>query len=190
MKKFALAILLSAAYFPFVSHASVLLWFTPSTSVVSTGQLLSVDVSISGLGNPPSVGAYDLDVAFDAGLLSPLGVDFDVFLGDPSLLEALTVFDLSIAGLVDFASVSLLTATELDLLQASSFRLATLSFMAIADGIAEFRFVGDVRVDDAFGIKLVIPEPGAPILLAAALWAFLSAPRTYRKRKRPSLRSP
>ena len=161
MKRFRLVFALAALLFPFLAHAFVVLKFSPSSVAVTSGQLLDVDVSISNLGNgvPPSVGAYDLDVAFDSSLLTPIDVIFGPFLGDPSLFEALTVFDLSIPGIVDFASVSLLTSAELDALQPSSFSLATISFMALADGAANFNFVGDVRVDDAFGIKLVIDEP-------------------------------
>ena len=71
--------------------------------------------------------------------------------------------------LVGFAEVSLLAPAALDALQASSFTLATISFSAIADGMSEFAFFGETRVDDAFGLKLSVPEPTTLALLALGL---------------------
>lgn len=160
----ALALSLNLAW-----AASISLTLTPSTATFTSGELVEVDVTVWGLpaGGPPSVGAFDLTVAFDAGVLKPLGVEFGAFLGDASLFEALTGFDPSIPGLIEFAEVSLLAPDALDALQPASFNLATLLFEAIADGTSGFAFFGDRRIDDAFGIKLVvIPEPSMIVLLA------------------------
>ena len=114
------------------------------------------------------MGAFDLDVAFDQSIFAPTSVTFGLFLGDPSAFEAFTDFNF-LSGVVDFAEVSLLSSAELDILQPSSFSLATLSFNAIGDGTSQFGFVGNQTVDDAFGEKLSVPEPGTILLVASGL---------------------
>ncbi|MDQ2696515.1 MAG: cohesin domain-containing protein [Pseudomonadota bacterium] len=151
----------------------------PSAATVTAGDMIDVDVLVSGLGAgaPPSVGAFDLDVAFDPVIFTPVDVVFGPFLGDPLLLEALTDFSFAVAGIVDFAEVSLLSAAALDALQPASFVLATLSFAAQADGSGAFRLVGDRRVDDPFGNKLAVPVPVAAALLGAGLLALAGVRR-------------
>jgi hypothetical protein len=95
-------------------------------------------------GGPPSLGAFDLDVSFDPSVLLPLDVAFGPFLGDPSLLEALTDFNF-FPGLVDLAEVSLLLPEELDALQRASFPLATLVFDRIGVGEERLAFTPIVR---------------------------------------------
>ncbi len=71
--------------------AIVVLDFVPASQTVPVGQSVTADVVISGVGRPPSVGAFDLDVSFDPTILSPTGVPvFGLFLGNPGPLEALT----------------------------------------------------------------------------------------------------
>ena len=66
-------------------HATILLSLVPSSATVTTGNTVNVNVSISGLSNPPSVGAFDLDVGFNPAILSPTTVTFGSFLGEPVL---------------------------------------------------------------------------------------------------------
>jgi hypothetical protein len=154
--------------------------FVPATPTVGVGQSVAVDIVISGLtaGQPPSVGAFDLDVSFAPNILVPTGVSFGPFLGDPALLEALTSVSVS-PGLVDFAEVSLLLPAELDALQPASFALATLSFDTLAGGTSPLTF-SQIVLADAFGgtltasvgggsINVVVPEPGTLLLLGAAM---------------------
>src|SRR5216683_7842512 len=151
-------------------HA-ILLSLVPSSATVTTGNTVDVDVIISGLGNPPSVGTFDLDVGFNTAILAPTTVMFGAFLGDPTLFEALTAFDFGTPGKVEFAEVSLLSPSELDVLQRSSFLLAILSFSAISNGTSPLFFAGNQIVDDAFGNKLPIsiPEPATGFLLGSCL---------------------
>jgi hypothetical protein len=163
-------------------HA-IFLSLVPSSATVTTGNTVNVNVIISSLGNPPSVGAFDLNVGFNAAILAPSAVTFGAFLGNPDLFEALTAFDFSTPGRVEFAEVSLLSPSELDALQRSGFLLAILSFTAISNGTSPFIFVGDQRVDDAFGNKLriTIPEPATVFLLGLGLIAVGIIRRPLRK---------
>ena len=172
---------------------SGLLWATPALAIsvdlvpssvtVMAGDSLSVGVVISGLvaGGPPSVGAFDLTVSFNPAILSPTGVAFGLFLRNPGLLQALTGFNF-LSGLVEFAEVSLLSPAALDALQPASFTLATLSFTALASGTTTLAF-SQITVDDAFGNKLAIPEPGTLLLLGSGL-AGLGAVAWRRHRRR------
>ena len=143
------------------------------------GQVV-VDIVISGLGSgvPPSVGTFDLDVSFDPSILSPTNVTFGPFLGDPDLAEALTNSNF-LPGVVDFAELSLLSPSELDVLQPGAFSLATLAFDTLGPGSSPFVFT-QIIVDDAFGNKLPIPEPATGLLLAAGLGA-MTVYRTMRR---------
>ncbi len=155
------------------SHAASLT-LSPSSTTVIAGDLVNVEAVIAGLntGGPPSVGAFDLNVGIDSALLSPDSVTFGPFLG--SVDETLTDFSFATPRVVNFAELSLLSPAELDALQPASFVLATLTFDAVAAGIASFTFVGDLRVDDAFGNKLPIPEPPMAYLLGIAIAGFLA----------------
>jgi len=170
---------------------AVSLNFVPSQQTVDVGQPVSVDLVISGLGSgvPPSIGSFDLDVSFNPGVLTPTGVLFGTFLGDPVLGEALT--DASfLGGVVDLAGVSLLTSSELDLLQPDSFSLATLFFETISLGSSGLEF-SQALVDDTFGQKLdltvgsggvnVVPEPGTFILALCGLMGIVFRAKSKRK---------
>ena len=173
-----------------VHAATIQLSLSPANSApFIAGAHIDVDVWISGLPDPgpPSVGAFDLTVGYNFAVLVPLEVTFGPFLGDPALFEAITGFDFSIAGQVEFAEVSLLAPDELDTLQPVAFVLATLSFIATNDGSSAFFFIGDKRVDDAFGIKFdVIAEPAAGALAVLALALLLALRRRLARRALPA----
>jgi hypothetical protein len=185
-------LLLSSAVLSFggVLSAGTILVLVPSSEGVTGGQTVNVAIDIFGLGNPPSVGAFDLSVAFNPSLLAPAAtpVTFGPYLGDPGI-TALAAFTLS-PGAVEFAEVSLLDSPSLDSLQATqngNFALGTLSFRALNSGTATFAFTTGV-VDDAFGNKLVaIPEPIMTVPLGSALLAM--AALAERKRLRAWVRS-
>ena len=147
---------------------------TPDVVTVTPGETIDVAAIISGLGNgvPPSVGAFDLDVSFNPSLLTPTDVTFGPFLGNESLLEAITGFSFATPGIVEFAEVSLLPTTDLDALQPDSFQLATLSFVGVGHGTTALLF-SRIRVDDAFGDKIptsaAVPEPASFALVGIGL---------------------
>jgi len=144
-----------------------------------------VDVVVSGLGRPPSVGAFDLEVVFDPVILSSTGVTFSSFLGDAVLLEALTDFRF-LPGSVELAEVSLLLSAELDALQPANFTLATLSFSALTSGSTTLTF-SEITLDDAFGNLLIgqkaVPEPPTSLLTGAGLTLLNAVVSRWRRRR-------
>ncbi len=106
----------------------------PSSQGIGIGNQASVSLNIAGLGNgiAPSVGTYDIDVAFDPAILSfnsaAFGTQLDILgLGD---LQFVTPG----LGTVNLFELSLDSASDLNSLQAASFILATLTFDTIGTG--------------------------------------------------------
>lgn len=169
-----LALLGSALSVP--AWADAVLSISPSSAAVLSGSPLNVDVVISGLGLPPEVGSFDLGVSYDPTLLTPTGVTFGNFLGDPSVFQALTMSNLSFApNIVEAAEVSLLSTAALDALQPASFTLFTIDFSAIGNGTANLQYPGG-PIDDGNGVLLfgtktisAVPEPRSLLLVGSAL---------------------
>jgi hypothetical protein len=154
--------------------STIQLTFAPSSPAAAIGSPLSVDVIISGLGIPPEVGSFDVFVGFDPSLLAPVDIMFGGLLGDLSMLQALTLTNLSAGpGIVEASEVSLVPTAQLDLLQSPGFRLFTVDFVGIGDGAVSFQYLGG-PVDDGngnliFGTKSVVPEPNYFFFVATAL---------------------
>jgi hypothetical protein len=166
-----------------VPSGAVVIDFVPSDQTVPLGADVAVDLLISGLGDftVPSLGAFDLDVTYDASVLSGASVTLTPFLGD-----AIQGVDVSTPGFIDLFVISLVSPLELDALQPASFVLATLSFDAIAQGTSALALT-QVLLGDALGAELAatagagsvtvtdsgtspVPEPSlAGLFLTAAL---------------------
>lgn len=191
MKKFLNIALAMGLAFVLTSTAvqAVELGFVPPTQEVPGGTPVSVDVVISGLGDfaPPSLGAFDLDIAFDPSILSLSSVVFGPFLGDIGLFEAIAS-DTPGVGTVNVFEVSLLSDTDLDALQPSSFPLVTLNFDTLNSGTSPLTITA-ATLGDAFGDPLsytasegsvtVTPEPGTWVLMVSGLAGLLGI---WRKR--------
>lgn len=118
----------------------------PSSTNVPLGSSFDLDI----LAESVNLGGFDFIVGFNPALAVLTGVVPDVFLGDPFVLEA---FFNSSPGLdtVQISSVSLLDSATLQALQGNatgnSFRLAKLTFVANAAGLAEFTFAQSFLTD-------------------------------------------
>jgi len=146
---------------------------------VLVGESVTVDIVLSDLAGEV-VSAYDLDVIYDDSVVLATGVSFSGMLGDPLLWEVFQDADLSVAGLVDLAELSLLSDAALLALQGGdSVIVASIEFEAIASGISPLGFVFDA-FNDVKGLRAqpldlaveggsvsAIPEPGSFLLFLA-----------------------
>ena len=174
-----------------LSAGAISIDFSPVSQTVGPADTVLVDIVISDLAGE-IVSAYDLDVTFDPTILSATDVSFGSFLGDEAFFEVFSHFDLSAAGVVDFAQLSLLSDLDLALQQPDAFVLATLEFEAIGLGTSALDFVFDVFNDlKGTGAQVlnvtagsgsvtgtvVVPEPHAALLFALGTWVIGTAIR-------------
>ena len=164
---------------------------TPSTSAVTTGDNFSLDLIAADLGDgiAPSIGGFDIDLAFDPSLLGFTGYVLDDHLGDFALFEAedFSGGDLG-GGMANLLVLSYLPAVDLDAIQSDNFRLARLDFVALSAGSGTVSF-DHIDVSDAAANALVptattaaqvqvtdtavVPAPGVlSLMVLAGLLAF------------------
>ncbi len=162
------------------AHA-VLIGLTPSTTSTGIGGPVLLDLTVSGLGNgaAPSLGAFDIDVAFDSSVLAFTGATFGVALGDLGLFEAIASVVSPTPGVVNLFEVSLLEADAascilcfgpfLDDIQSNSFVLASLSFTALSAGASDVT-PSSILLGDGFGFALTTTGvSGARVIVAGAV---------------------
>ena len=175
------------------AHA-ISLGFVPSSQNVVAGKPVSVDLTISGLGDlaPPVLSTFDLDVRFNPAILEFILIftgsffeepSFGSSLGDPMLDdETLTRVASSAGGVVNLFELSFLGENELDGLQRSSFTLATLTFNTLAVGVSPLTLsvnaLGDAEgnplvADISSGSVTAIPEPSTLLFVASGLAVFV-----------------
>lgn len=184
LRKFWISLML---LFTVDAHAISIDLVADHTSV-TTGNLVSVAVNISGLNDTsaPSLGVYDLDVIFDNSLF----VFNNLIWGDSSkgnLLDlsgfgSLQSSNLS-AGLINLFELSFDDIAGLNNSQAGEFTLFTLVFNAIAIGNGNFS-LGANLLGDAEGSSLsidtvtntqvavnsvAVPEPSSWLLMLGLL---------------------
>ena len=164
--------------------SAVSLSVTPAVQTIGPTDTVDVGILVSGLGDfgPDSLGAFDLDVTFDASILSYQAVTF----GDPLLGDQLDIFGLGsitdvvpTSGTVEVLEVSLDDPFDLDSLQASTFQLVTVTFIANAAGTSPIEISifdlsdanGDPLTADAVngGTVTVVPIPAGVWLFGAGL---------------------
>ncbi len=199
MRKISFRNLIVAALSLFVVGAAsaATIGFSPASQTVAVGDSLAVDLVISDLDGE-IVSAYDLDVTYDASILSATNVTFGPFLGDEFFFEVFNDFDLSGPGVVDLAQLSLLSDFELALMQPDSFVLATLEFDAVGLGTSSLDFVFDapngIQGRDALPLDIaaqsgsasVVPEPGAALLFVVGGVVFGRAIKRARSLSEPA----
>lgn len=150
---------------------------TPNTVV---GGLLNVTVSISELldGMAPSLGGFDLDVSFDAAVLSPSSISFGSGL-DVLGLGSFQLGDFSTPGIANVIEVSFDSIEDLDSMQTGAFALFTLTFQAIGSGTSALG-IGLNSLSNSAGtgtLDATIANSSVdvtPVPLPAAVWLLLS----------------
>ncbi|MCB1770824.1 MAG: PEP-CTERM sorting domain-containing protein [Candidatus Competibacteraceae bacterium] len=178
MKTIITTVLLAGALaFSATAHA-ITIGITPSTTTLAVGDTFSADVIVSDLGNfvPPSLGVFDLNIAFTQTTFGFTGVNFGSFLGDLGLGEATSsVDDSTTPGVINLFELSFLEADGatcllcippyLDDIQPASFVLATLAFDVIGAGVSALTLSVN-SLGDGFGDPLdFVVEDGSPIIV-------------------------
>ncbi len=172
-----------------IEGQAISIGFQPVSQSVVLGDSVLVDIVVSDLGGE-IVSAYDLDITYDAAILSAVSVTFGPSLGNEALFEVFSDSDLSMPGLVDLAQLSLLSdAALLGLQGGDSVVLARLEFGTVGMGVTSLGFTFD-RFNDIKGLNAeqlvieavagnvaVIPEPHASLLFALGVVLFSRAAR-------------
>jgi len=165
--------LLGAA--PVFAGSNITLNLHPPVQDVLRGNLASVTVEIFGLTDQaaPSLGAYDVNLEFDATLLSFNSIVFGDQLALAGPGSSTTGYDFSSPGLVNVFEVSLVPTPVLDRTQSGSFDLFTLTFNTLDMGKSPLD-LSIITLADADGVCLtgvdydgsinIIPAPGAMLL--------------------------
>lgn len=172
------------------------------SQTVTQGNLTTVDVNVSGLGNGTALGGYDLNVGFDPSLLSFSSVAYgDPVLGDQLNLGFFSPLTLTTpgTGTTDIAELSLDPSFWLTSFQAPSFTLAALTFDALSPGLSSLTLsvnaladqngnsispgivIGSIDVSSA-GNSTPVPEPGTLALFAVGLVGLAWSNRRILKR--------
>lgn len=129
----------------------VTLSVVPQEAVVSAGASSSFDVRIDGLGDqqPPSLGAYQVEVGFDAAVIG-VGED-DVVFG--SQLGDSTSRVTAESGTLTLIEVSFVDPRTLEVNQEGSFSLAEVRFTANELGVSPLE-LSEAVLSDAFGLPI------------------------------------
>jgi len=156
---------------------------TPVATTVGIGGTVQVDITIDDLTDftAPSLGAYDLNVLFDAAKLQYTGVSWGTQL-DQTHTGSLALEDSSSAGsgLLNFFEVSYDDIATLNSQQSGSFKLVSLFFTALTAGESQVGLnvlsLGDaagnaLTADHVNGASVTaVPVPAAlPLLMSGLL---------------------
>ena len=162
--------------FGFNSHAfAAVLSFTPNASVISTGDMVNVDIMISGLEKSTDIGGFDFNINYDDLVL----VYNSYILGNglgviPDDAEDCRWGDLG-GGIINIAELSYLDDLSF---QPDGFTLATITFTGNVAGTSALTF-SDVVLGDTWGDSVgflqndgsiqVVPVPASLYLLGSGM---------------------
>ncbi|MEZ5572747.1 MAG: cohesin domain-containing protein [Halioglobus sp.] len=169
LKRLSAVILLACIAQAPVAQATMLS-LQPGETLANTGDTVSLDLIVSGLGafSPDSLGAFDISVAYDAAVLSFAGYSLENFLGNIGLSEAIDASGGASGGAVNVAEVSLLSAVGLNNLQPGEFVLASLSFNVLSLGVGaatELSIQQGALLADAAGSRLQFTDAGSATIV-------------------------
>src|SRR5262245_40109245 len=151
----------------------------PQSPSVSLGGTLTVDVIAAGLldGSAPSISTYDLNLAYDASLLSLTGVTFGTGLDVRGLGTAQDP-SASTPGLANVFELAFDSIADLNQLQPDTFRLFTLTCHADALGTTALDLAINALGDpsgNALSPDIINGSASiAPVPLPAAAWLLFS----------------
>jgi hypothetical protein len=176
---FSAALLLAIGLVP--SAEAFTIEIVPQSPGVDLGGTFTVDVRASDLvdGGAPSIGSFDLNVLFDAAILSVSSVTFGSGLDLAGFGTVNDVAD-STPGLLSAFEVSFDSVADLNTLQPGAFTLFTITFLANASGTSALDLSvnaianaeGQALVPDTLSNASVTV---APVPLPAAGWLLLSS---------------
>ncbi len=164
----------------------------PSSSVVTIGDTLTVDVRFNGTdmpsyfgGNTTYLAAFDFNLTYDASVFSYTGYMLGNSLGELTIDADDMSSGGNIAGVVSLAEVSYLT--DFTSIQTGTFTLATLSFEALYSGESVFTLDSTSLFGDESANAIqpiigsasvqVVPVPSAGLLMFTALIGLASLRR-------------
>jgi hypothetical protein len=178
-----------AVALPHLAKADIML--EPSSQTVALGTQATVDIVITGIGNPagpPALSGFSgLLLSYDQSILQPASVIFSNRLGDPTdPSQTLLLSDLFFPGAVELDGISFLTAAQLYAAQAnpsSSFSIATIQFDTIGAGTSGLGLSYSTLSDESgnplsettHGAAVTVtssttaPEPGTWVLLTTVM---------------------
>ncbi len=164
-----------------VSQANaVMLSLLPASQTASSGDTVSLDLVIDGLGDfsASSLGDFDINISYDMAILSFQSYSLGSMLGDELLGEAIdfSLGDIG-SGQVNIAELSLLDPDPfsgpsfigpyLDDIQPGSFSLATLEFHvdSLVPGSLTTVSIASVNVlGDGFGLPLILDSTSDAVI--------------------------
>lgn len=171
MKKLCNIVVVVSMFLLFSQAAhAILISLDPADQEVALGDMLSVDLTISGLGEYESVslGAYDLDILFDPSILVfdsvVFGSALDIWGFGTNVADAY----IAGSGVLDIFEISFDFEEDLNLYQPGSFTLATLTFGTIGSGTSFLNTSIDALVDASGWISLGSDVENASISVVAA----------------------
>jgi hypothetical protein len=174
--------------------ASPIVSISPGTQTIGVAGTATIDIIVSGLTQPAdAVGGFSLALNYNNAILSGLS-----YTNDPDIKMGALPIDLSggfIGGGVLYLDLFFVadpgeTQASLAAAQGGSFRLATVSFTGLADGLSPLtlsdvilsNWDGTATLDgvtsqngqvcvSSTGAPCAVPEPGSVLLVATALGA-------------------
>ena len=199
MQRVSSALLVAALAMAGSFTSAATLSLKAGTQPVTLGVPFSIDLLVSGVGSPDpgSIGAFDLNLQFDPQVFALQSYALGELLGNLGLGDA---FDYTLlgSGSIQLTEVSFLQTELLDALQPSSFKLATLSFIATATTPPAGSLVS---ISQLFSLSLAsgqalavnnvtlsnltitaVPEPASALLMLAGVGVL--GTRVWRQRRK------
>jgi hypothetical protein len=145
---------------------AISLYFSPSSATTFLGNPVSMDIFINGLGEqqPPSLGAFDIDISFDNTILSFNQAQFGTQL-DLGNFGSIQNTNTPTVNTINIAELSLEESSLLNTTQPASFRLATLTFNTLSVGMSTLNFSRFI-LSDAEGSPLLVSTTNGLITIS------------------------